>query len=231
MTEHTQTNSPVCIPREIMLQSTVLRLGNVDDEIRQGYEIIRKQHKTVTVFGSARTPETAPDYIAAQTLGARLAQEGYSVVTGGGHGIMEAANRGAFEAGGNSIGFNIRLPHEQQLNPYTTESFQFHYFAPRKIVMTLFADAYIYFPGGFGTLDELSEILTLIQTHKTHKAPVILIDDADGNFWKPFDTFVRSSLLEKEHLISPGDESLYTITNSIEEAIDLVKANRSYCDH
>lgn len=220
-----------CIPREIMLQAAMMRLEGIDEEVRAGYEVVRKQHKTVTVFGSARTPEGHPDYEIARNTAHALAKEGYSVITGGGHGIMEAANRGAFEAGGSSIGFNITLPHEQLLNKYVTESFAFKHFSPRKIVMTLFADAYIFFPGGFGTFDELSEILTLTQTHKIYAAPIILMDSTDSNFWAPFDDMVRNLLLKEDHVISPGDEGIYTITNNIDKAVKLVKANKRYCQH
>lgn len=222
------TEIPVCIPRDIVLQAAMIRLGNIDEELQAGYNVVRKYHKTVTVFGSARTPEGEPYYEAARNLTAKLAKHDYAVITGGGHGIMEAANRGAFEAGGDSIGFNITLPHEQKLNPYTTESLSFSYFSPRKIAMTLYADAYVYFPGGFGTLDEMMEILTLIQTGKTAKAPVILYGES---FWKPLDQFVRNSMLEKERLISAGDELLYTITDDLDEIVRIVRANKTYCDH
>lgn len=218
----------LCAPREILLQSAMFRLGDVEDEIRAGYDVVRKQHKTVTIFGSARLPETSEYYRAARAVGRKLAQDNYTVITGGGGGIMEAGNRGAFEVGGNSVGFNILLPHEQSLNAYTNDSFAFRHFAPRKIVMTLYADAYVFFPGGFGTLDELSEILTLVQTGKTTKAPIILFGT---KFWCKFDEFVRTQLLEAEHLISPGDEHLYTITDDIEEVVRLVQENRTYCEH
>lgn len=222
------TDVPVCIPRDIVLQAAMLRLGDIDKELQAGYNIVRAHHKTVTVFGSARTPEGDPYYEAAKKLSAKLATHDYSIITGGGHGIMEAANRGAFEAGGKSIGFNILLPHEQKLNPYTTESLAFSHFSPRKIAMTLYADAYVYFPGGFGTLDEMMEILTLIQTGKTAKAPVILYG---VSFWKPLDMFIRKMMLETEHLISPGDELLYTITDDLDEIVRIVRANKTYCDH
>lgn len=228
MEPKTNTEVPACAPRDILLQSAMFRLGNVEEQIQAGYEILHKHHKTVTIFGSARLPETSEYYQAARTVAHKLAEHDYSIITGGGHGIMEAGNRGAFEAGGKSIGFNIKLPHEQSLNDYTTESFAFTHFAPRKIVMTLYADAYIYFPGGFGTLDELSEILTLIQTGKAVKAPVILYGK---RFWEPFHEFVIKELRDDEHLISPGDENLYTITDDIDEVVSLVRANRTYCDH
>lgn len=230
-TKIAEKDTITCAPRQIMLEAAMLRLDGIDDEVRAGYEIVRRQHKTITMFGSARTPEGHPDYEIARQTAYKLAEDKYSIITGGGHGIMEAANRGAFEAGGTSIGFNITLPHEQKLNEYTTESFAFHHFSPRKIVMTLFADAYLFFPGGFGTFDELCEILTLTQTHKIYRAPIILIDSKDSNFWQPFDEMVRNTLLHEDKVISPGDEKLYTITNSVEEAVALVKANKVYCRH
>lgn len=210
-----------------MLQAAMLKLGAIDEEVQRGYDVIRRYHKTVTVFGSARTPSTDKYYRAAKKVGAELVTHDYAVITGGGHGIMEAANRGAFEAGGNSVGFNIRLPKEQTLNDYTTDSLSFKYFAPRKIVMTLFADAYVYFPGGFGTIDELGEIITLIQTGKTNKAPVVLYGK---DFWGDFDGFVKTHLL-KNGLISPGDEDLYHITDDIEELVQIVRSNHTYCEH
>ena len=217
------------------MQAAIVRLGEVDHEINQGYNILRKYHKTVTIFGSARTPETDKYYKLTAELSEKLANLGYAVVSGGGFGIMGAANQGAHtavqkgaaKAGGESIAFNIKLPHEQQLNPYATESYEFQHFAPRKIVMTLFANAYIYLPGGFGTLDELSEILTLIQTGKTVKAPIILIG---SDFWNHFDEFVNETMLT-QNTISPEDAKLYTITDDVDEVIRLVLANQTYCDH
>lgn len=205
----------------------MIRLGSIDDEVQAGYNIIHRYHKTVTIFGSARLGASNHYYKAAREVAKKLAEHHHTIITGGGHGIMEAGNRGAHDAGGDSIGFNIALPHEQTLNTYTTESLAFSHFAPRKIVMTLYADAYIYFPGGFGTLDELTEILTLVQTGKTVAAPIILFG---RDFWKPFDTFVRTEL-QAEGLISRGDEHLYTITDDIDEVIRLVEQNKTYCDH
>ena len=219
-------NIPVCIPRDIVMQSAMIRLGNIDEEVQQGYNILRKYHKTVTIFGSARTKEDHPEYLQATEVARRLASDKYAIITGGGHGIMGAANKGAKEAGGDSIGFNIALPHEQTLNEHTTENYEFVHFAPRKIAMTLYADAYIFFPGGFGTFDELTEVLTLIQTGKTNKAPVILVG---SEFWGAFDQLSRNDLL-LHGTIAEVDLSLYTITDSIDEVIKLVKANTTYCD-
>jgi uncharacterized protein (TIGR00730 family) len=226
---------PVCIPRDIALQAAMIRLGNIDEEIQAGYNIIRKYHKTVTVFGSARTSVDDPYYQLAEEISTRLAGAGYAIVSGGGNGIMGAANQGAHIAaqkgaskvGGESIGFNIKLPHEQTLNSYTTINYEFAHFAPRKIVMTMYADAYIYFPGGFGTLDELTEILTLIQTGKTLRSPIILVG---RDFWSDFDAFVKKQLLRRG-LISTGDEDLYTITDNPAKVVELVKSNTTYCDH
>lgn len=205
----------------------MIRLGDIDEEVQAGYNIIRKFHKTVTVFGSARTPIESGYYQKAREVGKRLASENYAVITGGGHGIMSAANQGAQEAGGHSVGFNIALPHEQTLNPYTTESFAFSHFAPRKIVMTLYAEAYVYFPGGFGTMDELTEILTLIQTGKTNKAPIILFG---SEFWSGLDRFFGDFMIP-EKTIEAVDKKLYTITDDVEEVIRLVKSNKTYCNH
>ncbi|HTK39298.1 MAG TPA: TIGR00730 family Rossman fold protein [Patescibacteria group bacterium] len=227
--------SDICIPRDIVLQSAMIRLGNIDKEIQDGYNILRKYHKTVTIFGSARTSEDDPYYEQAMEVAEKLAGHGYAIVSGGGFGIMSAANQGAHiavqkgagKAGGDSVAFNIKLPHEQHLNEYATASYEFQHFAPRKIVMTLYADAYIYFPGGFGTLDELTEILTLIQTGKTNKAPIILVGRA---FWQHFDEFVKQTMLV-QGTISDGDEELYTITDDIKQVEKLVLANKTYCDH
>lgn len=209
--------------REISLQAALFRLGNLDGEIQGAYEILRKLERTVTIFGSARTKPEEEYFQIAKEVGARLAENGYAVITGGGHGIMEAANRGAFEAGGKSIGFNITLPHEQTLNSYTTESYSFAHFAPRKIAMTLYADAYIFFPGGFGTLDELCEILTLIETGKTNRAPVILYGK---DFWDDLDKFFATKLLDSFHTISPGDREIYTVVNNVDQVINLIRSNK-----
>src|SRR5690606_19507522 len=136
--------------------------------------------------------EDNPHYIKARTVGKMLAEEGFAVITGGGGGIMEAANRGAYEAGGTSVGLNIELPHEQNLNPYTTESMPFRYFFARKVMLAYAASALICFPGGFGTLDEMFEVITLVQTGKMPPVPIILVG---CEFWQPLDNFIREQLL------------------------------------
>jgi uncharacterized protein (TIGR00730 family) len=234
-TKMNDQHQDICVPRDIMLQAAMIRLGDINHEVQEGYKIIRKYHKTVTIFGSARTSENDKYYKKAVEVSEKLAGAGYAIISGGGLGIMGAANhganvaaqRGAQKVGGASIGFNIKLPHEQHVNKYTTEALEFNHFAPRKIVMTMYGDAYIYFPGGFGTLDELTEVLTLIQTGKTVKAPVILFG---RDFWTDFDSFVKKHLLANG-LISVGDENLYTITDNVDTVVNLVKANQTYCDH
>ncbi len=232
----TEVAPQTCIPREIALQAAMFRLGNVSEEIEAGFDILRKYHRTVTIFGSARTATDNPYYIAARTIAEQLATSGYAIVSGGGHGIMSAANegadvavqKGARDAGGESIAFNIKLPHEQTLNAYATESYEFQHFAPRKIVMTMYADAYLFFPGGYGTLDELMEILTLVQTTRTNKVPIVLFG---SEFWGDLDAFIKKHMLEGQQTISPGDEHLYTITDDVDEVVRIAKSNRIYCDH
>src|SRR5690606_29449406 len=164
-----------------------------------------------------------PYYEMARRMSAALSDEGYAIFTGGGGGVMEAANRGAFEAGGKSIGLNIELPFEQGLNPYTTDSITFHYFFVRKVMLAFGSQAYLYFPGGYGTLDELFEIITLMQTKKMPVAPIILVGN---DFWAEMDTFIRNTLLMDMKSISPGDENLYTVTEDIEVIKALVNQHR-----
>lgn len=197
--------------RAIALSTASLRTS--DEEFERAFKILKRYPARVTVFGSARTLPSDPQYGKAEELAAELAHAGYAIVSGGGGGIMEAANKGAKEAGGHAIGFNIVLPHEQKLNPYTTENLAFHYFFTRKVMMTFYAHAFIYFPGGFGTLDELFEVITLIQTKKMTPVPIILVG---GEYWKDLDGFIKKHLLG-EGLITSGDEELYTISNDIHE--------------
>lgn len=202
---------------------TEARVDRIEKEFRAGFEIVNKFNYTVTVFGSARFLEDNSYYQKARETGSILAQEGFTVITGGGGGIMEAANRGAYEAGGQSIGFNIKLPHEQRLNAYTTVSMPFRYFFARKVMLAYAASALICFPGGFGTLDELFEVITLVQTGKMPPVPIVLVG---SEFWQPLDVFVRSQMLENLGTISHGDEELYTITDDVEEIRRIVNQRR-----
>lgn len=192
--------------------ATSERVSRIGQEFADGFDLISKYNDTVTFFGSARFTADNPYYQQARDIAAALSQEGYTVVTGGGGGIMEAGDRGASEAGGHSIGLNIELPHEQSLNTFATESMAFRYFFTRKVILTYDAQAYLYFPGGYGTLDEFFEVITLIQTKKMPPAPIILVG---GEYWTALDMFIRTYLLKHTNTISPGDEELYTITDDI----------------
>ena len=205
--------------RERLIAAAEGRLETVVDEFEQVFDILSKHEKTVTIFGSARKPQDDSITEGAYMLAARLAREGYAVVTGGGHGVMEAANRGAYEAGGASIGLNIMLPHEQTLNSYTTANFKFNHFFGRKVALTLDASAYIYYPGGFGTFDELFEILALMQTRKIERTPVILIG---SDFWRPWDAAIREVMLDKYHAISYEDTELYRIYDNYDDVITYI---------
>lgn len=186
------------------------RTSRIAAEFENGLEFIKSYEKSVTIYGSARFKTNNVHYKDARVLAARIAKEGYAVLTGGGPGIMEAANRGAKEAGGKSLGLNIELPFEQNLNPYVTDSMTFHYFFSRKTTMSFAAEAYIYYPGGFGTLDELFEILTLVQTKKIRQIPIFLVG---SDFWAPMQDFIESALLRDHGAIDKKDMQLYTITD------------------
>ncbi len=191
-------------------------------EFVDGFETMSQVGKAVAVFGSARTKPGTPTYDAAVTLGAKLVQAGFGVITGGGPGIMEAANKGAFDAKGMSIGLNITLPHEQEANPYQTVGVEFHYFFVRKVMFVKYALGLVCFPGGFGTLDEFFEAMTLIQTGKSPKYPVVLYD---SKFWTPMVEFFKKTLLEQYASISPEDLDLFLVTDDIDEAVAHIHAN------
>jgi uncharacterized protein (TIGR00730 family) len=195
------------------------RLSLIGKEFADGFEVIRKYPRSVTFFGSSRFPESHEYYEKAKIIAGRIAQAGYAVVTGGGGGIMEAANRGAYEAGGSSIGFNISLPLEQKLNRYVTEHLSFKYFFSRKVILAFSAEAFIFFPGGFGTLDEFFEIVTLIQTKKIPRVPLILVG---GDYWNMLDRYIHDELLRVHHAIDPEDTNLYDITEDPDEIVRLV---------
>ncbi len=209
--------------RQRLIDEAEGRLVSVVDEFEEVFDVLAKHEKTVTIFGSARKPQDDAITMGAYDMAARLAREGYAVITGGGAGVMEASNRGAYEAGGESIGFNILLPHEQALNQYTTENFQFQHFFGRKVAMTLDSSAFIYFPGGFGTFDELFEILALVQTKKIDPVPVILVG---SDFWRPFDTAIREVMLDKYQTINYEETELYRIYDNYDDIINYV--NESY---
>ena len=189
-------------------------------EFMRGFRALHFVGPCVTVFGSARFKADHPYYDLGRELGARLARAGFTVMTGGGPGIMEAANRGAREAGGRSIGCNVELPHEQQPNPYLDRWITFRHFYVRKVMLVKYSYAFIALPGGFGTLDEMFEIATLVQTGKVREFPIVLVG---RDFWAPLTAFVRNRLLV-EGTIDPGDEQRLQLTDSPAEAVEWVTA-------
>ena len=199
------------------------RVQNFTKDFHQGLQFISKYSNSVTVFGSARFTEDHPEYIKARELGGLLAKFGHPVITGGSKGIMEAANRGAYENGGDSIGLNIQLPHEQSENGYTTDSMTFKYFAPRKVMLSYTSGVFVVFPGGFGTLDELFEIITLVQTSKMPPVSIVLVGT---DFWKPLDSYIRYYLDKEMRTISPEDTSLYYITDDLGEVLTIANQAR-----
>ncbi len=192
-------------------------------EIIRGFESLNVDRPVVTVFGSARFQDNHPYYLMARELGHKLAEAGYATMTGGGPGIMEAANRGAKEAGGLSIGCNIELPQEQSANPYLDLFVEFDHFFVRKVMLVKYSCAFVALPGGFGTLDEVFETLTLIQTGKIESFPVITMG---SQYWNTMRTFVRDALIA-ERTISPEDLDLVHSTDSVDEAIDIIRGRPS----
>jgi hypothetical protein len=191
------------------------RVFRIMAEFVQGFELLREHGLAVTFWGSARTEPDDKYYKEAEELAARLAKKKFSVISGGGPGIMEASNVGAFKVGGKSVGLNIELPFEQKLNPYTTQSLNFDFFFSRKVMLTFASEAYVYFPGGFGTLDELFEILTLIQTQKIEKIPIVLYGK---DYWEPLIRFFENDLLKKFKTISQEDLELFHLVDDVDEA-------------
>lgn len=200
----------------------VWRILRIMSEFVEGFTFLANIEKSVTIFGSARLPEDHPHYLLARQLAARLAQAGYTIVTGGGPGIMQAANQGAYEAGGNSIGLNIQLPMEERVNRYVKRSMSFHYFFSRKVMLDFSAEAYVFFPGGYGTLDEFFELLTLRQTGKVDACvPIVLVGRAS---WEPLLKWMETELLLGLHAISPDDLDIWTLTDDLDEAVQAVEA-------
>jgi uncharacterized protein (TIGR00730 family) len=188
-------------------------------EFWAGFAAVDKiDRPAVSIFGSARVHPDSPEYAAARRVGRSFAEAGWAVITGGGPGVMEAANRGAKEGGGLSVGFNIELPHEQGSNPYLDIAYTFQHFYARKVCFVKPAEGFVIFPGGFGTLDELFEALTLIQTGKAQNFPVVLIDT---DYWGEMLDWVRGELLADE-MISPEDLDLLHVTDDLDEAVRTV---------
>ena len=210
--------------KETFAQET-WRVFRIMAEFVEGFDELSKLGPAVSIFGSARTEPDDPYYKLAERTASLLVKAGMSVITGGGPGIMEAANKGAIEAGGQSVGLNIELPHEQDPNPYQSLSLSFRYFFARKTMFTKYSRAFIILPGGFGTMDEFFESLTLMQTMKTPQFPVILMG---SDFWAGLLDWVKNSML-REGNISPNDLELYTITDDPNVVVELIQQFNGRC--
>lgn len=202
-------------------QQDTWRVFRIMAEFIEGFEIMHEiDIPAVSVFGSARTLETDPHYKLGVNLGGKLVDAGYAVITGGGPGLMEAASRGAFEAKGQSIGLNIDLPHEQKPNPYLTKIVNFRYFFVRKVMFLKYASAAVILPGGYGTMDEFNELLTLIQTMRIEKMPVVLMGKS---YWHGLIEWLRSSMLA-EGCIDESDLDMFLQTDDPAEAVEYIRA-------
>lgn len=198
------------------------RVFRIMSEFVAGFELLRRHGLAATFFGSARTKVGDSYYKEAEELAAKLAKAGFDVITGGGPGIMEAANVGAFKVGGKSVGFNIQLPAEQKINPYVTETESFEFFFSRKVMLAFASEVYIYFPGGFGTLDEFFELVTLIQTKKIERVPIVLYSK---EYWNPLLKWFESDLLKKHKTINKEDLDIFVVVDSVEEAYKYIVKN------
>ncbi|MBF0212857.1 MAG: TIGR00730 family Rossman fold protein [Magnetococcales bacterium] len=205
--------------------SEAWRIFRIQAELIDGIESLRGLGQAVTIFGSARTPADSPYYKAARKVAKSLSRRGVSVITGGGPGIMEAANKGCYKHGGLSVGLNIQLPFEESSNPYLDIRMAFRYFFVRKLMFAKHAKAMIVFPGGFGTLDELFEALTLVQTRKSHPFPMILFG---SEYWQGLVDWMKQTLLTAG-TISPEDVRLFEITDDPKEVVRMVMAHLEEC--
>ena len=194
------------------------RVLRIQAEFVEGFGTLSSLGPAVSVFGSARTPREDPEYARAEALGAALARAGFTVITGGGPGLMEAVNKGCCDAGGTSVGLGIELPFEQRLNDWVDIGIQFRYFFARKTMFVKYAQAFVNLPGGFGTMDELFEALTLVQTRKVTRFPVVLLGT---EFWGGLVGWIREQLLSTGK-IDPDDLDLLTVTDDVDEAVDVI---------
>jgi uncharacterized protein (TIGR00730 family) len=195
------------------------RLARIHDELAHGFDALADITRGVSFFGSARTPPDHPSAVLATTIARMLGERGFAIISGGGPGIMEAANRGAREAGALSVGLNIELPFEQGPNPYQDIALRFHFFFTRKVMFVRYATAFVVFPGGFGTLDELFEALVLIQTHKIREFPVVLVGT---EWWSGLIGWMRDRVAA-DAMISPGDVELMRCTDDPDEVVAIVE--------
>ena len=196
------------------------RMSKILEEFVVGFHFLRDFELAATFFGSGRVGAEHRTYLEAEKLAYTLAKDGFAIITGGGPGIMEAANKGAYEAGGRSAGINIQLPQEQRTNRYVKEAEAFYYFFVRKVMLAFASEVYVFFPGGFGTLDEFFELATLVQTGKIEPIPIILVDKG---YWKPLLKWVDKELYEKRKAIGKEDKELYHLVDNADEAFKLIQ--------
>ena len=203
------------------------RVQRIANEFEKGFDFISNYRLAATIFGSSRCNMKDRIYEKATGLSYKLSKSGFAILTGGGGGIMEAGNKGAFEAGGDSVGLNIDLPNEEERNKYVKDALAFKYFFIRKVMLSFASDVFIFFPGGFGTLDEFFEITTLIKTNKIKHIPVVLVGK---DFWEPILNIIENSLYKKHHTISKEDMDIYHLVDDVDEAHDLiVSLVEKYC--
>lgn len=195
------------------------RVGGITTEFIKGFKLLEKYDLAATFFGSARCKPDNEMYKQASKLAYKLSDVGFTIITGGAAGIMEAANKGASDAGGDSVGINIELPMEQSGNGFTTDSESFKHFFTRKVMLTFASEIYVYFPGGFGTLDEFFEIATLIQTKKIEPIPIVLVGK---EYWTPLVKWFEEGLFERYHTIHKEDMNIYTLVDSVDEAYNII---------
>lgn len=196
-------------------------LERINQEFSDGFEFLKKYPKSVTIFGSSQAKTDTEHYKKAEELAGRIVKElKYAIVTGGGPGVMEAANKGAYDAGGVSIGLNISLPHERVTNAYCTHAVKFSYFFSRKTMLVFAAETFVFFPGGYGTLDELFNVLTLIQTEKIPRVPIVLYD---SGFWNSFKKFALAEMRDKYGTVEAKDLNLFEITDSPDRVLEIIK--------
>jgi len=189
-------------------------------EFRQGFDFVKKYPKSVSIFGSSRLKPGTKHYEEAEQLSAKIVRElGYAVITGGGPGIMEAANKGAMTSGGASLGLLISLPHEHSHNDYLSDSSKFTYFFTRKAMLMFAAEAYIFFPGGYGTMDEFFSVITLIQTGKLPRVPIILFG---SEYWQNFRNFLKENMSDTHQTINPEDLDMFEITDDMDRALEII---------
>ena len=214
------TDKNQTITKEHIKYVCPVRMSRILNEFKKGFSFLKKHNNTVTFFGSARAKSSSKYYKEARDLAYLLSKKGFTIVTGGGGGIMEAANKGAYEAKGISLGLNINLPKEQKINKYVKESVSFRYFFARKVMLTFASQAYVFFPGGFGTLDEFFEVITLIQTEKIKKIPIVLLHK---DYWQPLFEWIDETVYKKNKSVYKKDMAIYFLAGNVKEAIDFLE--------